>query len=101
MSYLTVAEIESGARALARAYPDRCRLVEMPNPSAEEGPVAALELGAANQPAVIIVGGLHAREWIPPDALLYLVAGSPATEACGPPSAPSPTSNPVDRGAHL
>ena len=75
MSYLSYDEIVTGVQALADAYPDRCRLIELPNPSAEGRKVLALELGegcAAARPTAIYVGGVHAREWIPPDALLYL-----------------------------
>jgi murein tripeptide amidase MpaA len=77
MSYLSYDEIVSGLRSLADAYPDGCRLVELPNPSVEGRGVLALELGdpcPGATRAAIYVGGVHAREWVPPDALLYLCA---------------------------
>jgi murein tripeptide amidase MpaA len=77
MSYLSFDEIVTGVRALAETYGENCRLVELPNPSVEGRPVLALELGDAGdagRPAIIYLGGVHAREWIPPDALLYLCA---------------------------
>jgi murein tripeptide amidase MpaA len=76
MSYLSYEEIVAGVRALANAHPDTCRLVELPNPSVEGRPVLALELGdgCAGARTAIYVGGVHAREWIPPDALVYLCA---------------------------
>ena len=77
MSYLSYEEIVAGVRALADGYPERCRLVQLPNASAEGREVLALELGdeCATARTAICVGGVHAREWIPPDALVYLCAG--------------------------
>jgi murein tripeptide amidase MpaA len=77
MSYLSYDEIAAGARSLATAYADGCRLIELPNASVEGRPVLALELGdlcPAPGRTAIFVGGVHAREWVPPDALLYLAA---------------------------
>ena len=78
MSYLSFDEIATGVRALADTYGERCRLIELPNPSVEGRPVLALGLGDAvrgrTRRRSIYVGGVHAREWIPPDALLYLCA---------------------------
>lgn len=74
MSYLSAQEIESGVRGLASAYPEQCRLVTPPNASVEGRAIVGLEIGGGGETAIIIVGGLHAREWIPPDALLYLAA---------------------------
>jgi murein tripeptide amidase MpaA len=89
MSYLTWDEIQTGVRALAEAHPGRCRLVELPHPSAEGRPILGLELGEPGEPCgpgprtAIYVGGLHAREWIPPDALLYLAADLLEARASG------------------
>jgi murein tripeptide amidase MpaA len=86
MSYLSFDEIAAGVRALADNYGDRCRLVELPNPSVEGRPVLALAIGdrcGPDRPTVIIVGGVHAREWIPPDALLYLAADLLEARATG------------------
>ena len=86
MSYLSYDEIVTGIRALSEAYPERCRLVELPNPSVEARPVLALDLGegcAAGRRTAIYVGGVHAREWIPPDALLYLCADLLEAQAAG------------------
>jgi len=77
MSYLSYDEILSGVRALADAYGEHCRMLELPNPSIEGRPILALALGGGcdeDRPTAIYVGGVHAREWIPPDALLYLCA---------------------------
>jgi hypothetical protein len=76
MSYLGQDEIVTGVRALADAYPELCRLIELPNTSTEGRSILALELGerCSARRTVIYVGGVHAREWIPPDALLYLCA---------------------------
>ena len=85
MSYLSYDEIETGVRALAETYGDRCRLVELPNPSVEGRAILALELGDGSDPGrtAICVGGVHAREWIPPDALLYLCADLLEARATG------------------
>ena len=86
MSYLSYDEIVTGVHALAAAYADRCRLIELPNTSAEGRSILALELGdgcAAARRTAIYVGGVHAREWIPPDALLYLCADLLEAHATG------------------
>jgi murein tripeptide amidase MpaA len=86
MSYLSYEEIVAGLRALAETYGERCRLIELPNPSVEGRPILALELGeecAADRRTAIYVGGVHAREWIPPDALVYLCADLLEAQANG------------------
>jgi murein tripeptide amidase MpaA len=86
MSYLSYDEIASGVRALADTYGDHCRLVELPDPSVEGRPILALELGNESGPerrTAICVGGVHAREWIPPEALLYLCADLLEARATG------------------
>ena len=50
MSYLSYDEIVAGVTALAAAYGDRCRLIELPNASVGGRKVLALELGEAAAP---------------------------------------------------
>lgn len=77
MSYLSFEEIVTGVRNLATEYDAFCDLVTLPNTSVEARDVLALALGDTRGPevrTVVYVGGVHAREWIPPDALLYFAA---------------------------
>lgn len=77
MSYLTYDELETGIRLLAESFQKHCELVQLPNNSVETRPIYALAIGDDRGPAkrtAIYVGGIHAREWVPPDALLYLCA---------------------------
>ena len=71
---------------LPRPTRDQCRLIELPNASVEGRPILALALGedcGAARRTAIYVGGVHAREWIPPDALLYLSADLLEARATG------------------
>jgi murein tripeptide amidase MpaA len=77
MSYMNVEEIEGGLAALADAYPQTCSRIALPNPTAEGRESHALSIGptgAEGTATVVIIGGIHAREWVPPDALVYLAA---------------------------
>lgn len=68
----SVADI--AARMTALDASGRCRNVLLPHATIDARPVSYLEIspvGAdSNTPVVMAVGGLHAREWAPPDALL-------------------------------
>ena len=76
MPYLNVDEIESALQNLAAAYPATTELITVPNLTHEGRTGHVLRLGAANseQDSVLILGGVHAREWVPPDALISLAA---------------------------
>jgi murein tripeptide amidase MpaA len=77
MAYLNYDEIVSGLQLLCDEYPDHAQLLRLPNLSVESRPVYAVAIGdsrAATTTSAIMVGGMHAREWVPPDALLYLCA---------------------------
>ena len=77
MAYLNVEELAAGTEILAETYADRAELIRLPNRSVEGREVLALALGDAcstDRPTAIFIGGVHAREWIPPDALFYLAA---------------------------
>ena len=76
MSYMNVEEIEDGIAGLAQTYPQTCSRIELPHPTAEDRRSHALRIGPADSGAasIVIVGGIHAREWVPPDALVYFAA---------------------------
>jgi hypothetical protein len=71
------ADINIALMALNAAFPDNCELITLPNKSAEPPGVDVLAVKlhdgtTARDPAVLVIGGVHAREWAPPDALLRL-----------------------------
>ncbi len=77
MSYLSYDEISSGIQLLCDEYSDYCRLVQLPNTSVETRTIYAMAIAdhvGTDAKTAIVVGGVHAREWIPPDALLFLCA---------------------------
>jgi murein tripeptide amidase MpaA len=77
MAYLNVEEIEAALDALAASYPDVTELIHLPNRTAEGRQSQALRIGPADaqaRNAVVVTGGMHAREWVPPDALVNLAA---------------------------
>ena len=70
--YLNIAEVESAIANLAGAHPSLCRLIAMPNQTYEQAQAGsgvvshALSISAAptgTVDAVLILGGVHAREW--------------------------------------
>jgi Zinc carboxypeptidase len=75
MAYLNVIEIESALQNLAAAYPAITELILSPNVSHEGRQIHILRLGTKTEvDGVLVLGGVHAREWIPPDALISLAA---------------------------
>ncbi|MEO8223159.1 MAG: M14 family metallopeptidase, partial [Specibacter sp.] len=76
MPYLNVDEIESALENLAAAYPALTTLMTAPNTTHEGRSSHILRLGAGDPSAdgVLILGGMHAREWVPPDALVSFSA---------------------------
>ena len=77
MAYLNVVEIESALQNLAAAYPDAAELVTCPHPTHEGRQTYVLRVGTSDVTggdAVLLLGGVHAREWVPPDALISLAA---------------------------
>jgi murein tripeptide amidase MpaA len=77
MSFLTYDEIVSGVQLLCEEYPETTQLLRLPNPTVESRQVLAVAIGdqrGLTEKSAIFVGGMHAREWIPPDALFYLCA---------------------------
>lgn len=76
MAYLNVAEIESALENLAAAYPDATELITCPNATHEgrSSRVLRVGTGGSDVDGVLLLGGVHAREWVPPDALVSLAA---------------------------
>lgn len=71
----TVREIEDGLGALASAHPGLCTRTQLPNATHEGRRVSSVRIaGASGGRRVLFIGGAHAREWVPPDALLTLLA---------------------------
>jgi murein tripeptide amidase MpaA len=77
MAYLNIFEIESAMQNLAADYPETTELVACPNVTHEGRQTHVLRVGAKRDVAidsVLVLGGVHAREWVPPDALVSLAA---------------------------
>jgi len=70
----TVRAIEAELARLAADHPDLCTRTVAPNRSHEGRSVSYVTIsGAEGGRPVLITGGIHAREWAPPDALLSLL----------------------------
>jgi murein tripeptide amidase MpaA len=77
MAYLNVQEIEWSIQSLANAYPSITELIATPNPTHEGRQTHVLRVGGKSSNSVdgiLLLGGVHAREWVPPDALISLAA---------------------------
>lgn len=73
--YLTEPDIRGALRHISRNYPLLTQLMEMPEPSIEGRPVFAIRIGGPGgprvpKPGLLLIGGVHARELVPPDLLL-------------------------------
>jgi murein tripeptide amidase MpaA len=75
--YFNVDEIESAVDALAAAYPDETEVLTPPHATHGGRRPRLLRVGRqapGSADGVLVLGGVHAREWIPPDALISLAA---------------------------
>ena len=75
MRYLTPAQMNTKMVAIQAANPTLVRVHTFPNNTSEGREMKYLELGDTtipNRVPVLLVGGVHAREWAPPDSLLKL-----------------------------
>ncbi|MET8679369.1 M14 family metallopeptidase [Streptomyces sp. NPDC004647] len=75
--YLNVAEIESAVTNLHAAYPATTQVIVPPSTTHEGRTTPLLRVGsrpADSVDGILVLGGVHAREWIPPDALISLAA---------------------------
>src|SRR5512144_164912 len=71
----TPAQIEAAMADLASSFGagGLCRLERFPNQSVERSDIHYVSISGgstSNRPAVLITGGVHARESAPPDALI-------------------------------
>ncbi|MGC5173360.1 M14 family metallopeptidase, partial [Microbacterium sp. DT81.1] len=73
---MNVDEVESALENLAAAYPSLATLIELPHATHEGRRSRVLKVGTADPLAegILLLGGMHAREWVPPDALVSLAA---------------------------
>ena len=70
----TVRAIEDELARLTADHPDLCTRTVAPNRSHEGRSISYVTIGgAAGGRPVLITGGMHAREWAPPDVLLTLL----------------------------
>jgi murein tripeptide amidase MpaA len=72
----TVREIEDALGALAAAHPKLCTRLECPNESHEGRTISYVRIATATdgpRRPVLFIAGAHAREWVPPDALVTLL----------------------------
>ena len=76
MAYPSTARaIEAELARLAADHPDRCTRTVAPNRSHEGRSISYVTIsgGASGGRPVLLTGGVHAREWAPPDVLLTLL----------------------------
>ncbi|WEB38462.1 M14 family metallopeptidase [Streptomyces yunnanensis] len=77
MPYLNTTEVDSALVNLSRAYPALCELIDLPEPSIEGVGCHAVRLGAGpagSRDCVMLIGGVHAREWGSCEILVYFAA---------------------------
>lgn len=73
--YRTVAQLDSAMLNLATVFPQLCTRVRLPNRSVQGRRIYALRLragGGSNRRGVLLIGGMHARELMNPDAIVEL-----------------------------
>jgi murein tripeptide amidase MpaA len=78
--YLTAQGIDQAITHLVNVYSSICMPITLPEPSVEGETIRAVKIAggtAANRHGVLFLGGVHARELINPDALVYF-----AVELC-------------------
>ena len=74
--YRTVAQLDMVMNTLATDFPELCTRVEMPNRSVQGRPIHALRFRAGtatDRRGVLVVGGMHGRELMNPDAIVDLM----------------------------
>jgi carboxypeptidase T len=70
--YLSVDEVDERIAELARKHAGVVGLIELPNPTWEGRTCHAIRIGRGNEQtqAILLLGGVHAREWGSPDILI-------------------------------
>ena len=82
--YRTIAQLDAAIDSLVSTRPDLCTRVTLNN-SVEGRPIHALRLragGGTNRRGILIVGGMHARELMNPDAIIELAFDLAQAYAC-------------------
>ncbi|MEU9047111.1 MULTISPECIES: M14 family metallopeptidase [unclassified Kitasatospora] len=77
MPYLNVTEVESAVTSLATAYPGLTQLITLPDQTYENRTAHALKIGGPApfpKPCLMMIGGVHAREWGSCEILIHLAA---------------------------
>ena len=74
--YSTTDELEAALASLAAAYPTTSTLLAVPQPTHDGRTAHVLRVGARTDgpDGIAILGGVHAREWIPPEMCVSLAA---------------------------
>ena len=78
MPYLNVDEVESALETESLSYPALCTLIQLPNVSCEGRTSHAIRVHVGprvNRHGLLLLGGVHAREWGSSDILISLVEG--------------------------
>jgi len=84
--YLNVVEIEAAIARLADTNPLLCKLLELPNKSAEDRISHALRISTApgaGRDTLVVIAGVHAREWGTSDAAVVFAKDLLAAYAQG------------------
>jgi len=81
--YLDSAALAQRLRDLAGSHPDVCACEPLANLTHEGREVLELRIGGGQARRVVVIGGVHAREWAPPDALLSMAEGLVRCYAAG------------------
>jgi murein tripeptide amidase MpaA len=82
--YRTVAQLDAALGTLVTTRPDLCSRIRLGD-SIEGRPIYALRLragGGANRRGILIIGGMHARELMNPDAIIELAYDLAQAYAC-------------------
>jgi murein tripeptide amidase MpaA len=86
MPYLNVVEVESALQVVGATHPGFTELVTLPHRTWENRVCRAVRVAAdlaTARPTVVLVGGVHAREWGGPDILVSLLERLTAAAAGG------------------
>src|SRR3954468_20469460 len=75
VGYLSSGALSERLKRLASDHPEGCSIEVLPHATHEGRDVTMLRLGAGSTATIVVLGGVHAREWAPPDALLSLAEG--------------------------
>lgn len=76
MPYLNVHEVESALQNTANSYSGFIQRFPLPNQTWESRTCHMVKIANGSGPGrigVYLIGGVHAREWVCPDALIYFV----------------------------